>query len=74
MTDYIQHCKKCLRELVSGPESELQNIRLRTTAGCEIIALSAAEYTLVTIQNCTGKPWDWGEDDTAAPAGGGGDA
>ena len=50
----------------SGPESELQNIRMRTASGCEIIALSMNEFTLVTVQNCTGKPWDFGEDEVSA--------
>jgi len=72
MMDYIQNCKKCLRELVPGPDAELQNVRLRTNDGCEIIALSANEYTLITMQNCTGKPWDFGDEEVAAPAGGGG--
>merc|ERR1719487_2738424 len=49
MTDFVQNCKKCLREL-----------------------LTAGEYTLIVIQNCTGKPWNWGDEEAGgAPAGGG---
>merc|ERR1719456_420300 len=64
MTDFVQNCKKCLRELL--------NVRIRTKEGTEIVALPAGEYTLLVIQNCTGKPWSWGDEDggggAAAPA------
>jgi hypothetical protein len=30
---------------------------MRTKEGTEIIAVSAADYVLVVIQNCTGRPW-----------------
>merc|ERR1719478_910140 len=72
MTDFVGNCKKCLRELLTGGESELANVRIRTAEGTEIIALPAAEYTLLVIQNCTGKAWVWGDEDgggAAAPAG-----
>ena len=68
MMDYIANCRKSMRELVPGPESELLNVRLRTSDGVEILALSVNEYTLVTMQNCTGFDWDYGEEEGAAPA------
>mmetsp|Transcript_28306 Transcript_28306/g.71833 ORF Transcript_28306/g.71833 Transcript_28306/m.71833 type:complete len:130 (+) Transcript_28306:53-442(+) len=71
MMDYVQNCKRSLRELIPGPESELQNVRLRTSDGVELVAISTNEYTLVTMQNCTGKPWDFGEEVGGAGGGGG---
>ena len=71
MMDYIANCRKSMRELMNGgPDSELVNVRLRTTDGVEIIALTVNEYTLVTLQNCTGEEWDYGDEDAggAAPA------
>eukprot|EP00435_Cladocopium_sp_Y103_P005552 s361_g1.t2 len=57
MSDFIAHCKKSLRGLLTSPaESELANIRLRTKQGTEIICVTQVEYTLVVIQNCTGVP------------------
>ncbi|CAJ1392186.1 unnamed protein product [Effrenium voratum] len=73
MSDFIAHCKKSLRGLLTGPaESELANVRLRTKEGTEIICVTQTEYTLVVIQNCTGKPWV--QDEEAAGAAGGGEA
>ncbi len=43
MMDYVQNCKKSLRELVPGPESELQNVRLRTSDGVELVAIATNE-------------------------------
>lgn len=68
MTDFVQNCKKCLRELLTGGESELANVRIRTKEGTEILALPAGEYTLIVIQNCTGKPWVWGDEEAAGGA------
>merc|ERR1719456_786017 len=70
MTDFVGSCKKCLRELLTGGESELANLRIRTAEGTEIIALPSVEYTLIVIQNCTGKTWVWGDEEAAAGAGG----
>merc|ERR1719230_681386 len=70
MTDFVANCKKCLRELLTGGESELANVRIRTAEGTEIIALPSVEYTLIVIQNCTGKPWLWGDEETAGAGGG----
>ncbi|CAE8611868.1 unnamed protein product [Polarella glacialis] len=56
LSDFVNHCKKCLRELLSGPaESELANVRIRTKEGTEVICVTYTEYTLIVIQNCTGK-------------------
>mmetsp|Transcript_75912 Transcript_75912/g.180429 ORF Transcript_75912/g.180429 Transcript_75912/m.180429 type:complete len:127 (-) Transcript_75912:143-523(-) len=58
LSDFINNCKKCLRELLNGPaESELANVRIRTKEGTEIICVTVTEYTFIVIQNCTGKPW-----------------
>merc|ERR550514_2149635 len=70
MTDFVQNCKNCLRELLTGGESELANVRIRTKEGTEILALPAGEYTLIVIQNCTGKSWVWADEEGAAAAGG----
>mmetsp|Transcript_67982 Transcript_67982/g.221292 ORF Transcript_67982/g.221292 Transcript_67982/m.221292 type:complete len:126 (+) Transcript_67982:97-474(+) len=58
LTDFVNNCKKCLRELLSSPaESELTNVRIRTKEGTEVICVTVTEYVFVVIQNCTGKPW-----------------
>merc|ERR1719188_1747007 len=71
LMDYLQNCRKSLRELIAGQDAELQNVRLRTTDGVEIISISTNEFTLITLQNCTGKPMDV-ESEEANPAAGGG--
>mmetsp|Transcript_25060 Transcript_25060/g.49031 ORF Transcript_25060/g.49031 Transcript_25060/m.49031 type:complete len:124 (+) Transcript_25060:49-420(+) len=64
LSDFLSNCKRCLRELLTGPgDSELQHVRLRTREGTEIICTTASEYTIVVIQNCTGKPWVIVDDD-----------
>lgn len=68
MSDYVHNCRKSMRELVAaGGDAELQNVRLRMSSGCEIMALSTPgmEYTLVTIQNCSGEPWKWDDEEAA---------
>eukprot|EP00746_Dinoflagellata_sp_MGD_P162487 gnl/MRDRNA2_/MRDRNA2_90069_c0_seq1.p1 gnl/MRDRNA2_/MRDRNA2_90069_c0~~gnl/MRDRNA2_/MRDRNA2_90069_c0_seq1.p1 ORF type:complete len:131 (+),score=31.08 gnl/MRDRNA2_/MRDRNA2_90069_c0_seq1:111-503(+) len=72
MSDFVNNCKKCLKELLTGAESELANVRLRTNEGSEIIAVTVTDYTFIVIQNCTGKPWDWGDEEGGGAAGGGG--
>eukprot|EP00747_Dinoflagellata_sp_TGD_P164004 gnl/TRDRNA2_/TRDRNA2_183353_c0_seq1.p1 gnl/TRDRNA2_/TRDRNA2_183353_c0~~gnl/TRDRNA2_/TRDRNA2_183353_c0_seq1.p1 ORF type:complete len:128 (+),score=40.28 gnl/TRDRNA2_/TRDRNA2_183353_c0_seq1:61-444(+) len=74
MSDFVNNCKKCLKELLNGPaESEFANVRLRTSEGTEIMAVTVTEYTFIVIQNCTGKPWVLDDDGTAAAGGGGGE-
>merc|ERR1712113_176679 len=69
LSDFINNCKKCLRELLQSPaESELANVRIRTKEGTEIIGVTAGEYTLIVVQNCTFKPWVFDTEDGAAPA------
>lgn len=71
MSDFIAHCKKSLRGLLTSPaESELANIRLRTKQGTEIICVTQVEYTLVVIQNCTGVPLVQDEEANQPGAGG----
>mmetsp|Transcript_28076 Transcript_28076/g.45035 ORF Transcript_28076/g.45035 Transcript_28076/m.45035 type:complete len:127 (+) Transcript_28076:84-464(+) len=70
LSDFVNHCKKCLRELLSGPaESELANVRIRTKEGTEVICVTYTEYTLIVIQNCTGTPFIIEEDGVAAGGG-----
>mmetsp|Transcript_36587 Transcript_36587/g.84365 ORF Transcript_36587/g.84365 Transcript_36587/m.84365 type:complete len:128 (+) Transcript_36587:56-439(+) len=72
MSDFIAHCKKSLKELLTGPaDCELANVRLRTKEGTEIICVPMPEYTLAVIQNCTGKPWVADEESGGAGGGGG---
>eukprot|EP00927_Polykrikos_kofoidii_P025048 TRINITY_DN22588_c0_g2_i1.p2 TRINITY_DN22588_c0_g2~~TRINITY_DN22588_c0_g2_i1.p2 ORF type:complete len:126 (-),score=25.01 TRINITY_DN22588_c0_g2_i1:83-460(-) len=60
LSDFVANCKKCLKELLSGPaENDLTNVRIRTKEGSEIICVTITDFTLVVIQNCTGKPWSW---------------
>merc|ERR1712187_639209 len=72
LLDFVNNCKKCLKDFnpQSPAEQELTNVRIRTKEGTEIICVTVTEYTFVVIQNCTGKPWSWGEED-GAPGGGG---
>mmetsp|Transcript_36125 Transcript_36125/g.103905 ORF Transcript_36125/g.103905 Transcript_36125/m.103905 type:complete len:124 (+) Transcript_36125:81-452(+) len=58
LSDFVNNCKKCLKELLNGGlEGELANVRIRTKEGTEIICVTVTEYTFIVIQNCTGKPW-----------------
>uniref|UniRef100_A0A7S3SYA6 Roadblock/LAMTOR2 domain-containing protein n=1 Tax=Strombidinopsis acuminata TaxID=141414 RepID=A0A7S3SYA6_9SPIT len=69
LSDFVNNCKKCLRELLNAPaESELANVRIRTKEGTEIICVNVTEYTFIVIQNCTGKAWVV-EDENAPAAG-----
>lgn len=43
-------------------DSEISNFRLRTAEGTELITSVYNDYLFVVIQNCTGKPWKWGDD------------
>eukprot|EP00927_Polykrikos_kofoidii_P048678 TRINITY_DN42917_c0_g1_i1.p2 TRINITY_DN42917_c0_g1~~TRINITY_DN42917_c0_g1_i1.p2 ORF type:complete len:125 (+),score=24.64 TRINITY_DN42917_c0_g1_i1:118-492(+) len=64
LSDFVANCKKCLRELLNAPaESDLANVRMRTKEGSEIICVTVAEYAIIVIQNCTGKPWNWEADE-----------
>mmetsp|Transcript_63198 Transcript_63198/g.142786 ORF Transcript_63198/g.142786 Transcript_63198/m.142786 type:complete len:124 (+) Transcript_63198:88-459(+) len=70
LSDFVNNCKKVLRDLLNGPaESELANVRIRTKEGTEIICVTVTEYTFIVIQNCTGKPWIVEEEGGAAPEG-----
>eukprot|EP00929_Paragymnodinium_shiwhaense_P116831 TRINITY_DN86781_c0_g1_i1.p1 TRINITY_DN86781_c0_g1~~TRINITY_DN86781_c0_g1_i1.p1 ORF type:complete len:129 (+),score=29.84 TRINITY_DN86781_c0_g1_i1:185-571(+) len=72
LSDFVNNCKKCLKELTNGPaESELANVRIRTKEGTEIICVTVTEYTFIVIQNCTGKPWSWGDEENGGGGGGG---
>eukprot|EP00933_Yihiella_yeosuensis_P022789 TRINITY_DN17872_c0_g1_i1.p1 TRINITY_DN17872_c0_g1~~TRINITY_DN17872_c0_g1_i1.p1 ORF type:complete len:129 (+),score=25.71 TRINITY_DN17872_c0_g1_i1:117-503(+) len=74
LSDFVNHCKKCLKDLLSGPaESELSNVRIRTKEGTEVICVTHTEYTFLVIQNCTGQPWAV-EGEEGGGGGGGGEA
>ncbi|KAF4712323.1 putative aminopeptidase npepl1 [Perkinsus olseni] len=84
ISEFYMKAKKCMRELLqsgapgavvppvanSGPgnDSDLTNFRLRTKEGTEIIAVTGAEYILVVVQNCTGKPWKWEDEEGGGEA------
>ncbi len=42
---------------------------MRTSEGTELICTALGEYILLVVQNCTGKPWKWPEDEAAEGAG-----
>ena len=66
ITDFALRARSVLNQLASGTVSsdQLRNFRFRTMAGTEIITTVCSEYLLVVIQNCTGKPWKWSEDNS----------
>ncbi|KAF4663080.1 putative aminopeptidase npepl1 [Perkinsus olseni] len=86
ISEFYMKAKKCMRELLqsgapgavvppvanSGPgnDSDLTNFRMRTKEGTEIIAVTGAEYILVVVQNCTGKPWKWADEEGGGEAAG----
>ncbi len=41
---------------------------MRTAHGTELIGMVFADYILVVVQNCTGKPWIYADDDSSATA------
>ncbi|EPR60466.1 putative dynein light chain 2B, cytoplasmic [Toxoplasma gondii TgCatPRC2] len=61
LSSFCMRSRQCLRELLPS-DNELTSVRLRTKEGTEIIAVQFAGYTLIAIQNCTGKPYDYGEE------------
>lgn len=64
ITDYAQKSRSVLAELsTNATDGELLNFRFRTKDGTEIITTACSEYLLVVIQNCTGKPWVWAEEE-----------
>ena len=68
MSDFHTKAKRALKDLVSGPESEISNFRMRTAEGTELIGVAVQDYLLVVVQNCTGKPWKFPEDEAQAAA------
>jgi hypothetical protein len=63
MSDFHTKAKRALRDLVSGPDSEISNFRMRTAEGTELIGVAIQDFLLVVVQNCTGKPWKYPEDE-----------
>ena len=39
---------------------------MRTAYGTELIGMVFADYILVVVQNCTGKPWKYPEEEGAS--------
>lgn len=70
LTTFCSKAKQYMKELFSS-DGELTTVRLRTTEGFEIITCQlAAGYSLIAIQNCTGKPYACGDTTPAvAPEG-----
>mmetsp|Transcript_31877 Transcript_31877/g.73069 ORF Transcript_31877/g.73069 Transcript_31877/m.73069 type:complete len:129 (-) Transcript_31877:57-443(-) len=62
LLDFTMKARKCLKELMGG-DSELANLRIRTKEKTEVIVgttvMASVEYILVVIQNCSGAPWQW---------------
>lgn len=56
MSDIAMTSRKCLRELQVGVDSDLTNVRMRTKEGTEVIAIPAADYMMVVVQNCSNHP------------------
>lgn len=64
VSDFHARAKNALLGLGSaGSGSELNHFRMRTKQGTEIIVTSKFDYLLVVVQNCTGKPWVWGDEE-----------
>ena len=38
---------------------------MRTVEGSELIGTSLGEYLLIVVQNCTGQPWKYGDEEVA---------
>mmetsp|Transcript_131597 Transcript_131597/g.380674 ORF Transcript_131597/g.380674 Transcript_131597/m.380674 type:complete len:126 (-) Transcript_131597:109-486(-) len=72
LSDFLNNCKKCLKELLGPEQSELANVRIRTMEGTEIICVAVADFTFLVIQNCTGKPWVQDPEAEGGPAEGAG--
>lgn len=63
VTDFCLRSKQALIEMLGKCEdSDISNFRLRTAEGTELITSVYNDYLFVVIQNCTGKPWKWGDD------------
>eukprot|EP00416_Gambierdiscus_australes_P029004 CAMPEP_0171084264 /NCGR_PEP_ID=MMETSP0766_2-20121228/18209_1 /TAXON_ID=439317 /ORGANISM="Gambierdiscus australes, Strain CAWD 149" /LENGTH=122 /DNA_ID=CAMNT_0011541753 /DNA_START=45 /DNA_END=413 /DNA_ORIENTATION=- len=69
LSDFVNNCKKCLKELLNGVNGELENARIRTKEGTEIICVTVTDYTFIVIQNCTGKPWVVAEEEKTGEGG-----
>eukprot|EP00922_Rhytidocystis_sp_ex-Travisia-forbesii_P005437 GHVS01007939.1.p1 GENE.GHVS01007939.1~~GHVS01007939.1.p1 ORF type:complete len:158 (-),score=39.21 GHVS01007939.1:49-522(-) len=52
ISDLCAKSSKYLRELLSA-DNELSVLRLRTSDGGEVIVMSAVDYTLIVLQNCS---------------------
>lgn len=64
VSDFHARAKNALQRLeLSASDSELHHFRLRTRLGTEIIVTSKSDYLLAVVQNCTGKPWVWGDEE-----------
>eukprot|EP00742_Colponemidia_sp_Colp-10_P001422 GILJ01001530.1.p1 GENE.GILJ01001530.1~~GILJ01001530.1.p1 ORF type:complete len:106 (+),score=10.87 GILJ01001530.1:55-372(+) len=52
VSDMTFKTKKYVKELLPAPDNDLTCYRMRTKLGNEIIVSTAADYTLVVLQNC----------------------
>ena len=62
MSEFFLKARKTLKDLHSGPDSDLSHFRMRTQEGSELIGMAYSDYFLLVIQNCTGKPWKYQDD------------
>ena len=62
ISDFALRAKSVFGQLNSTSGGELQNFRFRTKEGTEIVTAVCMDYLLVVIQNCTGQPWKWPDD------------
>uniref|UniRef100_A0A0G4HIY7 Roadblock/LAMTOR2 domain-containing protein n=1 Tax=Chromera velia CCMP2878 TaxID=1169474 RepID=A0A0G4HIY7_9ALVE len=58
ISDFLLTARRTLRELLPD-NNDLASVRIRTKEGTEILVVTAAEYVLIVVQNCTGTPLDW---------------
>ena len=68
MSDFHLKARRALKELLPGPDSEMSNFRMRTSEGTELVGVSIGDFLLVVVQNCTGKPWHFPQEEGAAEA------
>ncbi|CEM23765.1 unnamed protein product [Vitrella brassicaformis CCMP3155] len=68
LSDFCTSSRKCLKELLPYVENDLNAVRIRTKERTEIIVVSAMDYVLIVVQNCSGKPINYDEGEAAKPA------
>lgn len=63
VTEFYSRSNFVMREIAESPPTQgVQSFSFRTKFQTEIIVVVHNEYLLAVIQNCTGKPWQWPDD------------